>query len=610
MMVDSQAASHYVLLLGIPERYRREEIISFFGDVVSLDSFKMLKYFDQKAQRQIKLGIVQMHSVFDISRAACRYLGERDSSMENLVLKGDLRVVEAIVNRPTNLKISFRSEDESAARAVLGSVLANCGEMTEVSTEYEDDQVVCSFQVASAFSMSNVCTGQSFSAGDIKFHVEFEEEFLCDREFKELLLRAQLDLNRLQHYHQGLGLQATNSLRELSLWQSKVTVIKDIISELFEAHEIDSLIRQPLEQADDDRLSALFEDEEEDPDDEPPLPRVSPFSFFSTQSCEQFLEERSLDSGGGSVARPRSPDSPDSTCLAARSAEAHGRPAAKPCAEQPRLSAEEQDGALVSVEDRIIELVARLQGLGCKVDSGFFEGVYRKIDPSTEDGEFLRAGLKILKTKMRKARRREKKKHAKKAAKGEPPAECSEEEDSEDLRAEGTATNTLAAEAARAGSASLGLPTPKQQVKVVTQCSSVASKLLAGSPPEWVQFIKNLSPGDGSPPAAKTRLVGVSAHKLFSVSSPATRAAGLEALQRNEHDTPWLEHLRGLRSRKHQTPKGWPDSVPENLRLNKGGGPPPAPAQFSSRNFTKAPSPLLFSHILRPSHFLTTLSFM
>ena len=569
MLVDSQATSHFVLLLGIPEKYRREELIALFRDVVSLDSFKMLRHLDAKTQRHTKLGIVQVHSVFDISRMVSRYLGDRDGSMENLVLKGDLRFVESLVARPTSLKISFSAADEAEAKSILATALSGCGELSETSTEYEEDQVVCSFEVSSAFSMSSVCTGQSFSAQGVEFHVEFEEESLCDREFKELLLRAQLDLNRLQHYQQGLGLQANDSLRELSVWQSRVTLIKDIVSELFQPRAADA---QTLWlEADTDQLSALFDEEDaEELEEEGPDPlrqATSPFSFFSARSCEQFFEAKSFAMHTGSAKPSNGQESP---ALAASLAESTGPAYIMSVARLPPTATDCQndESVFVSVEDRIIELISKLQSLGSKIDRGFFEAVYRKIDPATEDSEFLRAGLKILKTKMRKLRRKEKRRLSKKAARGEPVADSSEDEDSEEPRTAAAATNKPAAVPTRTTS-DPEPSAPKQQLKVVTHCPTVPSRLLRASPPEWVQFVSNLTQVDGSPPAAKLKLDNKQTCRQQTTASAATAVPQAPHQQPNEHDTSWLGHLKTLRGRRHLPPKGWPASVPENLRLNR-----------------------------------------
>ncbi len=607
MLVDSQATSHFVLLLGIPERYRREEIISFLGDMVSLGSFKMLRHFDAQTQRHTKLGIVQVHSVFDISRTVSRYLGDHDGCMENLLLKGDLRIFEEVVGRPTNLKISFRAADEAAARATLATVLSGCGELSEVSTEYEEDLTVCSFQVASSFSMSSICTGQTFSAQGIQFHVEFEEESLGDSEFKELLQRAQLDMNHLQHYHQGLGLQTKDSLKRLSAFQNDFPFIKGIVEQLFESPRAGSAdqtseARAVWPEEDSDKLSALFEDEEADEfGDECPgslQHASSPFTYFSAHNCEQFLEEKSFSSATGSAFKPRSSAGSEKG-RPASPADPVDRAADLPTTALPQPAADclGEGSVLVSVEDRIVELIGKLQSLGSKIDSGFFDTVYAKIDPSTENSEFLRAGLKILKTKIRKLRRKEKRRLSKKAAKGEPMAESSEDDDSEDMQAQ--ASNRLAAQAVRT-KADSEFSAPKQQVKVVTQPSGATSRLLVSSPREWVKFITNLTPIDGSPPAAKLKLVSAQNRALQTVVQPATVDPSPKHLLRNEHDMPWFEHLRSLRGRKQKKPEGWPDSVPQNLRLNRAS---PVRSRHSLQPRTTTPSPLHFSPTQPPHYF-------
>jgi hypothetical protein len=583
MLVDSQATSHYVLLLGIPERYQREELISFLGDVVSLDSFKLLRHFDTATQRHTRLGIVQVHSGDDILRTVSRYLGDQDGSMENLVLKGDLRLVEDIVRRHTNLRVSYGAAHGEAARSILASALGGCGELSEAGTEYEEGSVVCSYRVTSAFSMSKICTGQTFSAQGVLFHVQFEEETLSDCEFSELLLRAQLDLDRLQHLNQGFELQAKYTLKYLSSWQSRAPAIKVILDELFEPASASTgrlALQAGWPETDSDRLSALFDDEDEDagePFDECPDSLrldASPLAFFSAPNCQVFLRESPFASAPGSAFRPNSAARPEPKA-GPRKPTNYAHPAgfvtalSEPGTSQAAAVGQKDDTSfLVSVEDRMIELLAKLESFGCAIDSGFFESVYTKIDPATEDSEFLRAGLKILKTKIRKLRRKEKRRRTKKAARAEPLPESSEDGDSDEPGAEAVPARRLAAEADR----TKGVPEsclPKQQIKVVTHSASVPSRLLSSSPRGWVQFLMNLTPIDGSPPAAKRFLVSGPTRAAHVAAPPATGSPQSKLLQRNEHDKPWRELLRSLRGRKQQIPKGWPDSVPENLRLNR-----------------------------------------
>lgn len=75
-----------------------------------------------------------------------------------------------------------------------------------------------------------------------------------------------------------------------------------------------------------------------------------------------------------------------------------------------------QNNDLPVLKRRIVIALAKLTELGVKVDDNFVMAVLSKIDPATRDSELRHVVLKILKTRLRKIKRRDKMRVAMKQA--------------------------------------------------------------------------------------------------------------------------------------------------------------------------------------------------
>ena len=147
-------------------------------------------------------------------------------------------------------------------------------------------------------------------------------------------------------------------------------------------------------------------------------------------------------------------------------------------------------------EERLLEVLKKLEKMGIKIDKAFFVSIKSKIDPRTPDHELLRVGLKIVKTKLRKIKRRDRKKNGKK---GKEIVSESEEDDDDDDEDDDESADNKPKPKERQFLAPDANKQTKKQGAIHAQESQSEKKLqkkepfsLLNYPKEWVEFVKSL----------------------------------------------------------------------------------------------------------------------
>ena len=567
---ENQEKYYYVLLRGISDKFKREDIISSYQAIVSIIAFKMVAYREHADGKIHRMGVLKLKDIEDISRIVCRYLEDGENLVQSYLISEGAKSVEEIISRKTNLVLSydFEIEDETVLQAMreYGDMILDTSEETSCqlhSDEHEKRRVV--YKVDSSYTINNIGKNISHITIDNNRQVEvaYEDEMISAEECKEILTHAQLDMNRLDAFYQGLGLSADGLLKEITFSYGELSkIVTNKIRESIQRNEGDKW----EDKNDNDKLSDLFDDEEDELDfpevkfEELLVKKKESLNYFSRHSCSQFIDEKSISCISSLKPQIRSSVASKSFTVGSDESKVEGHKEKKSIQERIELLqynknkndekvAENQNNDLqthsfeprvISVEDRIIELIQIHKDLGVEINHSFFNSVYQKIDPQTEEKELLKASLKILKTKIRKIKRKDRKKKNKNIS------------DPNKIIKSGSSSNFFTKELSEEEDDEMDLEemeiNPRSAYTLVSSIANVESRLIHSCPHEWCAFIETVR--------KRKYLNLASPQKKTIVNKSQTGSCPFvgKALP-NEHDIPWYTYLSTIPTKHHDRSK-------------------------------------------------------
>ena len=535
-MVEKSGESPWHLLLWpLPQRYTREEIYSYYRHASDITKFQVLETPDGK-----RMGALQMKTGLDLMVSSCRFLAEGDTKMPHFIVQQPLQSLHEWMKTPFHIRVSFeRTSDESLPDKLL-NLFKKCGNVALLSQHSDCERDEWMLEVDAAYQLGQICTGTSFMFGATKVQLEFFEDFIEEQIAARILANAEEVVNRLEHYYQGLGLFVKTSVS---------TLTEDNPQRIDYQHLVDD--REEM-------LESLFEDEE-----------TEDTEYVFDPSKVYGRVDTFAETLRGLPALLPTPPTTVRLPLAAEQRPELEQPKAAESSEQVQQPHQICWDDLVrqpDIEDRVLDAVDRLTSNGIVIDSRFIEGVEAKISPDTPKTERLRAILKIVKTKVRKLKRRDKRKQpktqnslgqAKESGNGFAVDSDDESDDQDPL---------------------VKRDNTKIRYKKCTADEVTGRYARYGF--EWVRFLsENLVRvhADETPPKVTTCSDGAdqqqnSPKATLSETAPDQLAAQelciLDLVKHQVERREWynsfsLSDARGLRP-----PVGWPDCYHPNLRLN------------------------------------------
>src|SRR3990167_3628786 len=469
----------HLILWPIPQRFTREEVFSYYQHASEISKFQVLQ--TPKGER---IGLLQMKSGLDLMISSCRFLAEGDTKMPHFIIQQPLPSLQQWMKIPYHIRVSFeRTSDESLPDKIL-NLFKKCGNVALLSQHSDHDRQMLLLQVDSSFSIGQVCTGTSFMFGATKVELQEIAPKIEEQEISEILSNSEEVVNRLEHYYQGLGLYAKNAVKQLNdagyrLEHSEST-----------SDDKDELLEQIFD--DDDDCSEVVFDASKVLESKP--------TWYVQVNFPQMYTRAYLSSLEGTPER------------------------------QPEI------------EMRVVDSIDKLNENAVVIDEAFFTNVESRICSTTVPKDRLKIVLKILRTKMRKLKRKEKQKPTGRRKRADSDA-CSDDEemdgDGED-RFEGA--------------------------KKYRNCTAEdVDAVLINRLELWTSFIqRNLVrpsldaflPPDNLP-TYHQHLYPIQDEQILAISD------GLIQTCSN-----WKEYIRTKPGPIDFAPVGWPEVLPENIRLN------------------------------------------
>jgi hypothetical protein len=470
----------HLVLWPLPERYTREEILSYYQHASEIQKFQVLQ--TSSGQR---MGVLQMKTGLDLMISSCRFLAEGDTKMPHFIIQQPSESLSHWMKLPYHIRVSFdRTTDESLPDKIL-NLFKKCGNVALLSQHSDTDRQMLLLQVDASFSMGQVCTGTSFMFGATKVQLDELSPSLEEQDVAGILANAEEVVNRLEHYYQGLGLYTKNVVRNYAKATSEF--IQDISSSTSEDEE--------------DLLEPLFDEED------------CPFELFDTMKV---LAPRPY-----SYVKLNFPQMYTRGYLSTL----EGTPERQP-----------------EIEMRVVDSIEKLNDNNIIIDDGFFLNVESRICSSTFPKERLKIILKILRTKMRKLKRKEKQKPIGKRKRADSDA-CS---DDEELDADGDDRF--------------------EGAKKYRNCTAEdVDAVLDKKPESWRYFIeRNLVK-----PSLEMFLPPDNTPSYYG--QPLQTRPQWDLVLKDEMDyscSTWKKYLSSKSLSFEMPPAGWPDIQPENIRIN------------------------------------------
>lgn len=408
----SQFSGYSLLLSGIPPEVSREELLAYYQNTVEVKGVVMFV-----VRNKTRLAVMELASVEDLIRSACRYLVSGSTTMETHKLGHNTKLAADLLKRPVHLSIEFEAQAGAHFETQLIKYLQSYGELEVVEKAESNHIILLELKVSSNYSLCAVTTGSTFSFLNVEVSATYHDEELTQQIANELFVLSQTK-DRLHNYHQGLGMTVNRCLNQ----RNNSTLEEQPIPKKTDA------CRNHAQNVDLDCLSELSDGEWEDGESlfqgvqttgsETDTLGAAQFTFsmklnlfaapinhgfkkyiqnqpsFVSEDCAPHIVCSSVDNRADE-------EMDEALCASVKPAEATEERLL-----QPKVSS-------VSVEERMIDLLEKLKRFGVNLDASFFIGVQNKIDPKTPDSDLLKVSLKILKTKLRKVKRRDRRRTVK-----------------------------------------------------------------------------------------------------------------------------------------------------------------------------------------------------
>src|SRR3990167_5530477 len=528
--------NYFMVLWDIPKSYTREQVLVYYQSTSTILRFQVLDSVSSSIKK--RMGLMQMATAEDLMHCVCRFLNEGETKMRHFISQSQSEVIEQLLRKPSHIRVSFeRTSDESLPDKIL-NLFKKCGNVALLSQHSDGSREDWMLEVDSAYQLGQVCTGTSFMFGATKVQLEFFEDFIEEQEAACILANSEEVVNRLEHYYQGLGLFVKSSVSMLDEDSPQIQTCGDY-----------------LEDNKDEILESVFEDEDTD---------EMEYVFDPAKVCPGLTTH----SGSMSSFHSVPVGSPASDLLVP----VHG---ALTCQAELGLNkplhvAQSIAWQLLTrqpdIEDRILDAVDRLVLNGTVLDGRFIESVESKICAETPKSDKLRAILKIVKTKVRKLKRRDKRKQPKsrtlQSTEGATKPAHDSDDESDDFDPEAKKDQT------------------KNRYK---KCSAEdVTVRYQNYPDNWVLFLSqhlvtveeenNLRLGSETEGSAKPIQPNI---QIAAIPPPTEKSAEVAATwtttvnPNTEGISEWRLSVLASGARDKKPPVGWPDCYHHNLRLNR-----------------------------------------
>jgi len=529
----------YLVLWPLPERYTREEILSYYQHASEIQKFQVLQTSTGK-----RIGVLQMKTGLDLMISSCRFLAEGDTKMPHFIIQQPSEPLSHWMSIPYHIRVSFdRTSDESLPDKIL-NLFKKCGNVALLSQHSDSLREEWMLQVDSSYQLGQVCTGTSFMFGATQVQLEFFEDFIEEQDAALILANAEEVVNRLEHYYQGLGLFVKSTIKTLDE----------------DSHQAQTCYEYLQSGNDDEFLESVFEEDDA---------YENEYLFDPSKVYGKLTLTDSTGSHSNSfIARETNPTT-----------DTFVQPQLHQCAQNEISIIDSPQMAFVNhinwtrlarqpdIESRILDAVDKLTSNGITLDCRFILGVESKISADTPKADRLRAILKIVKTKVRKLKRRDKRKQPKSASQqNQQPKETeqgchADSDDESDDVDNGSKLDSL-------------------RVRYKKCSADEVNSRFARYPIEWIEFLSqnlieveegniNLLLNDKETKglisneraeAMKDSLEQQSSERLATLSEGRVKRVNLSE---------WQQSVLSSGAREQKPPVGWPDCYHHNLRLNR-----------------------------------------
>lgn len=395
--MSSRFYGHCLLVSGLPNDIGREETLVYYRDACEVGGVSIFS-----TPMGNRVAIIDFATAFDLAKGSIRYLSN-NSKLQICKLKSNAAFAGALLARPLQLKVSFASSSTNDFKRTLFTKIEGCGEFKISGESRCKDTVVYTLLVSSDFTLGELTSSGSLFLDGQMVTLEYKDSHISEDELNVLRGMGLID-GRLQNYLQGIGMTVGDSVKVISQESSQNPT------------EAFTSFMQGLEQEELDKLSDISESD----DEESGVPEVK-YEFCQKEastSCLEYFSENLRNSTLFTL--PNLPVSKlESTPVGKETSSFNLHQEQSSAFSEERVNkvgAQDEIGEIrivdsqtpqITVEERIIDLLYKLQDYGVCVDPLFFDGVRNKIDPRTLECDLLKVSLKILKTKLRKVKRRD-----------------------------------------------------------------------------------------------------------------------------------------------------------------------------------------------------------
>lgn len=377
---------YFMVLNKISSNITREQILSFYQNATDIKQFKIFQMEGEDADKESRLGIMELYSQEDINRSVVRYLGEREKSMQVRTLKSACPILSNLLDKPTYMKVFFENRSLPFQDKLL-NLLKQHGDISILNQRSLASKEEWTLRVDSKYSIGKITTSNAFILDKSRVTLELFEDPIDDGHLHLIMNSSEEVTNRLNHFNQGLGLVAMVSLQHKFCRERTGSDTKEQLEQAIRASQVISESSESEEHV--SKCVAELQDPQDLEVDEDYL---STLSDEADDSCEEFVYDSKLVGDDQALAFFSPPHVKDFFSQ-----------------QVPSISSLVTTPSDVHLEVKISEKLDMLNHLGKAADrENFMSWVNNRIDPHTKESDLLVASLKIIKTKLRKTKRLQK----------------------------------------------------------------------------------------------------------------------------------------------------------------------------------------------------------
>lgn len=527
-----KCSSPYVFVVtDIPEEITREQLIDFYSNSISVTRMKIFKIRWPASNKICRFAAVGTNTFEDAFKASYRFLGSLTHRAKAYYLRHDAAFTKALIHRLLEISVEINNQNDEIKDQVV-SQLNSLGHVKLISQEVTEEGLKLGLLAGSDYLLGQMLDRETFINQMIDFKFKIEEEELQEEDLPRLIEVVETFFHHIKSIS-STGQTTMKSDNSHSL-NTRSTMISS--STMARRRQIDAGIIDL-----DDYLSA-------DEKDDCQLSSTNNTGVYLPQlvgnySCMNYFDGRYVNP----VSRIAE------ICPEARLSqvphESNVVSFAVPHASPDLLASLEEKSHVANLknEERTLEVMRKLQKLGVKIDEAFFVSVKTKIDPRTPDYELLRVALKIVKTKLRKIKRRDRKRAGKK---GKDQGSDSEDDDDDDSEKDGPTTRQV------------GGIDSKDQVVIQTVAD------LSIYPVEWVAFVKSLQPQRSKITPLPASLKCLDSDPISPEAKDASKDASKQNISRLEEVVEMTNNELQAEENNQEKPITAIDSLFFNFRLN------------------------------------------